>query len=194
MRRVSPVYRSLDGCGQRGDCHGNDTGDRRDENGVRTCSSVRLHSRSSATVRRVSPVYRSLGGWGQSDDCHDNDTGECRAKKLEGERAVRQRVTQLQCAMEITVNREQADRRKLLDEEAKAVTNWLQQAFTEFGARLRQQAQRKSLEDNAEEDARQSRNPAEQAIWETEHQQLGEETTMLKDQQAELLTTARRFR
>ena len=54
-------------------------------------------------MRRVSPVYRSLGGWGQSDDCHDNDTGECRAKNLEGERAVRQRLMQLQCAMEITV-------------------------------------------------------------------------------------------
>ena len=193
MRRVSPVYRGLDGWGQSDDCHGNDTGERCDKNGVRTCSSVRLRSRSSATVRRVSAVCRSLDGWGQHGDCHDNDTGECHAKKLEGERAVRQRLTQLQCAMDITVDREQADRRKLLDEEAKAVTNWLQQAFAEFGARLRQQVQRKSLEENAEEDERQSRNRAEQAIWETQHQQLEEETTKLKDQQAELVTTARRL-
>ena len=100
-------------------------------------------------MRRVSPVYRSLDGWEQRDDCNDNDTGECHAKKLEGLRAARQRLTQLQCAMEITVDREQADKRKLLDKVAKAVTNWLQQAFTEFGARLRQQAQRRSLEDNA---------------------------------------------
>ena len=53
--------------------------------------------------------------------------------------------------------------------------------------------QRKSLEENAEEDERQSRNQAEQAIWETQHQQLEEETTKLKDQQAELVTTARRL-
>ena len=144
-------------------------------------------------MRCVSPVCRSLDGWGQRGDCHDNDTGQCHAKKLEGERAVRQRLTQIQCAMEITVDREQADRRKLLDEEAKAVTNWLQQAFTEFGARLRQQVQRKSLEENAEEDERQSCNRAEQAIWKTQHQQLEEETTKLKDQQAELVTTARRL-
>ena len=91
------------------------------------------------------------------------------------------------------MDREQANRRKLLDEEAKAVTNWLQQAFTEFGARLRQQVQRKSLEENAEEHERQSRNRAEQAIWETQHQQLEEETTKLKDQQAELVRTARRL-
>ena len=118
MRRVSPVYRGLDGWGQRDNCHGNDTGECRDKSGIRTCSSVRLRSRSSATVRRVSRVCRSLDGWGQRGDCHDNDTGECHAKKLEGERAVRQRLTQIQCAMEITVDREQADRHKLLDEEA----------------------------------------------------------------------------
>ena len=65
MRRVSPVYRGLDGCGQRDDCHGNDTGECHDKNGIRTCSSVRWRSRSSATVRRVSPVCRSFDGWGQ---------------------------------------------------------------------------------------------------------------------------------
>ena len=193
MRRVSPVYRSLDGWGQRDDCHGISTGECRDENGIKTCRSVRLRSSSSATVRRVSPVYKSLDGWRQRDNCHDNNTGECRAKKLEGERAVQQRLTQLQCAMEITVDLEQADRRKLLDKEAQAITNWLQQAFTEFGTRLRQQMQRKSLEENTEEDERQSLNRAEQAILETQHKQLEEETTKLKDQQAELVTTARRM-
>ena len=142
----------------------------RDKNGIRTCSSVQLRSRSSATVRHVSRVYRNLDGWGGCDDCHGNNTVECRAKKLEGERAVRQRLTQLQCAMEITVESEQADRRKLLDEEAKAVTNWLKQAFTDFGARLEQQVQLNSSEEKPEEDDRQSRNRSEQAMWEIQHQ------------------------
>ena len=57
----------------------------------------------------------------------------------------------------------------MLDEEAKTVTNWLQQAFTEFGARLRQQVQRKSLKKNTEKDEQQGRNGAGQAIWETQH-------------------------
>ena len=144
-------------------------------------------------MRRVSPVYRSLDGSGQRGDCHGNDTGQCHAKKLERERAIRQRLTQLQCAMEITVDREQADRRKLLHEEAQAVTNWLQQAFTEFRALLRQQVQRKSFEKNAEEDERQSPNQAQHAIWETQKPQLEEESTKLKDDQAQLATTARRL-
>ena len=150
MRRVLPVYRSLDGSGQRDDCHGNDTGECRDTNGVKTCSSVRLHSGSSATVRRVSPVHRSLDGWEQRDDCHANDTGECRAKMLEGEPAARQRLTRLQCALGITVDREQAVRHKVWDEEAKAMTQWLRQAFTEFGTCLQQQVRRQDLEKKGE--------------------------------------------
>ena len=90
-------------------------------------------------MRRGSPVHRSLDGWEQRDDCHDNDIGECRAKKLEGERAARQRLTQPQCASEITVDREHAARHNVWDEEAKAMTHWLRQAFTEFGTRLQQQ-------------------------------------------------------
>ena len=103
-------------------------------------------------MRRVLRLYRSLDGWEQRDDCHDNDTGECRAKKLEGERAARQRLTQLQCALEITVDREHAARHKVWDEEAKAMTQWLRQAFTDFGTRLQQQVRRKDLEEQAKDE------------------------------------------
>ena len=144
-------------------------------------------------MRRVLPVYRSLDGWEQRDDCHDNDTGECRAKKLEGERAARQRLTQLQCALEITVDREHAARHKVWDEEAKAMTQWLRQAFTEFGTRLQQQVRRKGLEEQAKDVEQRSRNRAEQAIWEVQNKQLEKETTKLKEQQEELVTAARRL-
>ena len=166
---------------------------RRDKNGVRTCSSVWLRSRISATVRRVSPVYRGLDGWGQRGDRHDNDTGECHAKKLEGERAARQRLTQLQCALEITVDREHAARHNVWDEEAEAMTQWLRQAFLEFGTRLQQQVRRKDLEEQAKDEDQRSRNRAEQAIWEVQNKQLEKETTKLKEQQEELVTAARRL-
>ena len=140
---------------------------------------------------RVSPVHRSLDGWEQRDACHDNDTGECRAKKLEGERAARQRLTQLQCALEITVDREHAARHKVWDEESKSMTQWLRQAFTEFGTRLQQQVRRKDLEEQAKDEEQRSRNRAEQAIWEVQNKQLKKETTKLKEQQQELVTAAK---
>ena len=73
------------------------------------------------------------------------------------------------------------------------MTQWLRQAFTEFGTRLQQQVRRKDLEEQAKDEEQRSRNRAEQAIWEVQNKQLEKETTKLKEQQEELVTAARRL-
>ena len=91
------------------------------------------------------------------------------------------------------MDREHAARHKVLDEEAKATTQWLRQALTVFGTRLQQQVRRKDLEEQANNEEQRSRNRAEQAIWEVQNKQLEKETTKLKEQQEELVTAARRL-
>ena len=73
------------------------------------------------------------------------------------------------------------------------MTQWLRQAFTEFGTRLQQQVRRKDLEEQAKDEEHRSRNRAEQAIWEVQNKQLEKETTKLKEQQEELVMAARRL-
>ena len=73
------------------------------------------------------------------------------------------------------------------------MTQWLQQAFTEFATRLQQQIRRKDLEEQAKDEDQRSRNRAEQAIWEVQNKQLEKETTKLKEQQEELVRAARRL-
>ena len=61
------------------------------------------------------------------------------------------------------------------------MTQWLRQAFTEFGTTLQQQVRRKDLEEQAKDEEQRSRNRAEQAIWEVQNKQLEKETTKVRN-------------
>ena len=131
---------------------------RRDGYNVRTSSSLQLIPGHSSALRPVSHVSRDYDGWGQHAGCRGDD-GENYRSKWERQQAA-QRQAQLQCALEITVDCEHAARHKVLDEEAKAMTQWLRQAFTEFGTHLQRQVRRKDLEEQAKDEEQRSRNRA----------------------------------